>query len=68
MIQRRDGSRFALEAFTELRGGNFDRHVAIQARVVGAIHLAHAARADGRKDFVGAEFVAWQRAASVCQS
>jgi hypothetical protein len=29
-----------------------------KARVTGFVDLAHAPRADGRKDFVGAEFVA----------
>ena len=58
MIQRRYGMCFALETLAELGFGNFDRHDAIQARVVGLVHLSHAARADWRKDFVGAEFVA----------
>ena len=30
---------------------DFDRHVAIQARVVGTVHLAHSADADERNDF-----------------
>ena len=59
MIQRRDGARLALEAFAEFGLGDLDRDDAIQARVVGFVHLTHAARADGREDFVRAEFVAW---------
>src|SRR5580658_5553445 len=58
MIQRGDGFGFTLEALAELRGGDFDRDVAIQPRVSGAIHLSHAASAEGRKDFVGTESVA----------
>ena len=58
MIQRRDSARFALESFAELGLGNLDRDDAIEARVAGLVHLAHAARADGRKDFVRAEFFA----------
>jgi hypothetical protein len=34
----------------------FDRHVATQARVLCAIHLAHAACAERRNDFVGTKF------------
>ena len=58
MIQRRDGVGFALETLAELGVGNFDRDVAIQARVVRLVHFSHSALADGRKDFIGAEFVA----------
>ena len=58
MVQRRDGFGFALEAFAELRGGNFDGDVAIQPWIVRLPHFAHAALADRRKDFVGSEFVA----------
>jgi hypothetical protein len=32
--------------------------MAAQPRVAGLVHLVHAARADGREDLVGAEFVA----------
>jgi hypothetical protein len=59
--QRGDGFGFTLEALRELRGGNFDRDVAIQPRVSGSVHLAHAALADGRKDFVRAEFCAGRK-------
>src|SRR5579864_9542847 len=57
MIQRGDGTRFVNEALGKLRVRYFDRDVAIQARVARPIHLAHAARADGREDFIGAEAV-----------
>ena len=65
MIQRRDGLGFTLEALAELRGGNFDGDVAIQTRVAGAIHFAHAARADGREDLVRTEFIAGESAYAV---
>jgi hypothetical protein len=55
MIQRRDQARLALEAFAKARGGNFDRHIAPEPRIVGAIHFAHSALADQREDLVGAE-------------
>jgi hypothetical protein len=58
VIQRRDGLRFTSEAFAELRGGDFDRNVAIQSRISGPIHLTHASSTDGRKDFVRAECIA----------
>ena len=37
---------------------DLDGDVAPQARIVGAIHFAHSAGADGREDFVRPEFVA----------
>jgi hypothetical protein len=58
MVQRGDGMGFPLESFTELRGGNLDRHVALQPGIMRFVDLSHAARADGCYDFVGAEFVA----------
>jgi hypothetical protein len=42
----------------ELGLRNLDRDDTVEARVAGLPYLAHAARADGRKDLVGAEFVA----------
>ena len=56
--------RFALEAGDVLRvaeeliGEHLDRDVAIEPQVPGAIHLSHAAGAEGREDLVGAESVA----------
>src|ERR1700681_2736335 len=66
MIERRSGARFALEAFPrgirrKRLGQHFNGDVAIQPRVAGAIYLAHAAFADGRKDFIRAEFVAHRK-------
>src|SRR5215469_6381542 len=58
MIQRRDGARLALEALGEFALGDLQRDDAVQARIAGLVNLAHPARADGREDLVGAEFVA----------
>ncbi len=61
MGERSDGLRFAFEALAppqivrERLRQHFDRNVTPEARVPRAIDLAHAARADGRDDFVGAE-------------
>ena len=61
MVERREDFGFPFESGQPLRvgdkriGQHLDRHVAVQGRVVGAIHLAHAARADLRGDFVDAE-------------
>ena len=61
MGEPRQGARFAVEAFAELRVGgesfrqDLDRHRAIQARVSAFVDLAHAARADLRGHFVDAE-------------
>ena len=65
MIERRDRARLALEAVAKLRvgrerrGEDLDRDGAIEPRVARAIDLAHAARADERDDFIGAETHAW---------
>ena len=59
VVQGRDRARFAGEALRELDVRDFDRDVAIEARVVGAIHLAHATFADQRRDFVRTKCVAW---------
>ena len=61
MIQRRERLRFAREPrepigiVRERVRQDLDRDVAIQLRVARAIHLAHAAFADLRGDFVDAE-------------
>ena len=34
---------------------NFDRHRALEPRIAGAIHLTHAARAEGGENFIRAE-------------
>ena len=56
VVQSGDGLGFTLETLAELRGRNFDRYVAMQSRIARSIHLAHAAGADGRDDFIRAEF------------
>ena len=61
MVQRRERLRFAREPRQpfgisgERVRQDLERDVAIQLRVARAIHLAHAARADERNDFVDAE-------------
>ena len=61
MIQRRERSRFALEARAGVRrrGGivrqDFQRDVALQFGVAGAIDLAHAAGAERRTDLIWTE-------------
>ena len=65
MIQRGQHLRFALEArhvllvIREGRGQHLDGDVAIELGVVRAVHLAHAAGAEGCHDLVGPELVAW---------
>ncbi len=57
----RDRPRFALEAVRavavggDVRRQDLDRDRAIEAGVARAVDLAHAARADGRRRFVGTE-------------
>ena len=58
MVQRGNRPRLALEAIAELLRGNFDGHIAPQPRIVRPIHFAHATSADGREDFVRADFCA----------
>ena len=59
MIERSCGSRFLGEALhavlirRERCRQDFDGHGAIQPRIFGAIHFAHATRTDQRLDFVG---------------
>ena len=61
VVEQRDGTRLALEpgAHFGRRGlvlrQHLDRHVATESRVVRAIHLAHAARAERGDDLIGAE-------------
>src|SRR6516162_10499787 len=61
MIQRSHHSSFALEACRELLLGNLHRDDAVEPRVASLVHLAHATRAEGRKDLVGPEFVACRK-------
>ena len=61
MVEHARGARFLLEAPQSVRvggeiaGEDLDGHVALQARVLRAVHLAHAARADGHENFVRTE-------------
>jgi hypothetical protein len=59
MVQRGDGAGFPLESFTEARRRNFDRHVPPETGIAGLVHLAHAALADGRDDFIRTESITW---------
>ena len=61
VIELRDRARFTVEALAELRitgeclRQDLDRDGAIQPRVAGFVDLAHAAGAERREDFIGAE-------------
>src|SRR5205085_2851065 len=55
MIQRRDGMDFALEPIAEALSGSLDSHFAPHPWIAGAVHLAHAARAQRRQDLIRAE-------------
>ena len=61
MVERGQQLGFALEArqalrvLGERRRQRFDRHLAAEARVVRAVHLAHAARSERCDDLVGAD-------------
>jgi hypothetical protein len=61
MIQSRYHSSFALETLRELRLRRLYRHDAVEPRISSLPYLAHAARADVRKYFVRAEFVAYRQ-------
>ena len=73
MGEPRDGARFAVEAFAELRvggqrlGEHFDRDGAIETRVSAFVHLAHAARADLRGHFVDAEAGTGDEGQTLCR-
>ena len=72
MSELRDGARFAVEPFAELRiggervGQDLDRDRAVEARVARFVHLAHATGAKQRQDFVGAESRAGGQGHSLC--
>ena len=61
MIQGGEHARFALEPRQPVRivndriGKDLDRDLALEARITGAIDLAHATRAECADDFIGAE-------------
>src|SRR5579863_6270864 len=62
MIERGNRARFALKALPrvgflrQMLRQNLDGHVAPEARVPRAIHLAHSTRTDGRLNFIRPEF------------
>src|SRR5579864_5360399 len=64
MIQGCQHLRFTFEAgepfgiLRQLRGHYLDGDLAVEVRVPGSKDLAHSTLADGREDFVRAEFVA----------
>jgi hypothetical protein len=58
MIERGDGLRFALTTIVEFFSGDFYGDFAIEPRMPRAVQGAHPARADGRENFLRAEFVA----------
>ena len=51
----RAGNERVVRIMSECFGQNFDRHIAPELGVMRLIDFTHAARADLRKDFVGAE-------------
>ena len=61
MIQRRGGARLLLESMEAIgigrdgRGQDLDGHVTPEPCVARAVHLAHAAGAEGRHDLVRTE-------------
>jgi hypothetical protein len=61
MLKLGDDLGFAFKTGAQFRASHqlsvqyFDRNRAFQSRVPGAVHLAHAARAERRFDFVGAK-------------
>ena len=61
MVERRKDLCFALEARQTVRilcepvGQDFDRHLAPELRIAGAVDLAHPARAKGGQDLMRAE-------------
>jgi hypothetical protein len=61
VIQHRDCADLALEAVAEALRGDFDGHFTTHPRISSAVHFSHTARADGREDFIGAEFVAYTK-------
>ena len=56
MIQRGDGTSLVLEPLGVLGPEALDGHDTIDPRVTGLPHFAHAARAEGRDELVGAKW------------
>ena len=67
MVQRRQHLRLAFEAREPLRAGeegvghDLDGDIAAKLHIACAIHLAHAARAEEREDFVRSDLAARER-------
>src|SRR5205085_1933885 len=61
MIQCRDRPSLPLEALAEFTLRHFECDAPVQPGVAGLVHFAHTARADRRKNFVRAEFVAYRK-------
>ena len=55
IIERRDGTGFALEAIAEFFGGDFDGDGAVEPRIAGTVYFAHPARAQRGENLVRAE-------------
>jgi hypothetical protein len=60
VVQGSDGAGLAFEAAAEIGGSaglaeDFDSHIAIKARVPGAVDFAHAAHSEQGLDLVGTE-------------
>jgi hypothetical protein len=56
-VKRGYGLGFTCKSIAELGGCGFDRNMAIEARIAGAIDLAHSAFPEQRKDLVRTEAV-----------
>jgi hypothetical protein len=61
VIQRQGCAHHALEAVVEALRGDSGGHLTTHPRISGAVHRSHTAHADGREDFIGAEFVAYTK-------
>src|SRR6516225_3010105 len=61
MIQHRNYPSLALEACREFLLGNLHGDDAVEPGVPSLVHLAHATRAERRKDLVRPEFVAYRK-------
>lgn len=58
VVEGGDGLGFALKTVGELLFGGLDGDVAVEPRITGSPHFAHASLADGGDDLVGAEVLA----------
>ena len=58
VVQRSDRAGFALEAFREALGGNFDGYFPAQAGIAGAVDFAHAAGSERGQHLVRAKGLA----------